>query len=1230
MTSWLGSAVADKLGDAVAYKTAQHNHVKPEPFLLQDVIENGSNLKVRMNMPSVSLHVLKVGVLSQARSQCLRELQGQVLIITDGAVSMQARVSPHAKEQFQNQYKCSLSFVENKTITSTISDITHTTFGSPPSRVQLLLSSFTISNTTMIIDDSRILPIHSIDRIKVSMYRLKQSYQPTAESPTSIEAAIPVPNSTDNADLEMVEAPSNASDHVERTTSLKRLHSQSSPSQSSSHRLVRPRIYQDNDDVSVQTGLNLHQPVQLQSNNFQEPSRLLSLLSSRASAARASASTDREQALRLGSRMHVQMAPPPVPAAKISNVQTQILSQPLSQPLSQNFESQIPMVDVTIPEPSARDNVSKDTSIVEPQPEIVALNTQPRVDKAEVDGSPNHIPSSPPSGSVSQERDDLEIEDLAQSQPNSRQLPEYPLSSPEDDFPASSFEAEPEKSEKQSPLGKSVNHNRASSPILEVAASPETREGIEKEFTARVQTLKNDESSVPQILSHTNITPPILERPQLDDDIVVNDQPPAKDNLAVEKQPQDIVADSPRPQPRRDRRSGWGLEETAETHAQRRNRIRREFIEQRRRETTVAGIGVSVTHVTQATAQLGDENEGNQELPILNTEPQPDPMDVDEPLVDLPQPVDDSTAKRANIVGQWRRQSGQEDGNPVTEASMVKSSGVVASNSTASEHAVSVPPTFEATAPGSPMHSGRSLPPNLSRCADRQVLDSDSGNSLPSRPLHHADMQTKYQIRQEIEDGVFGEPTRALWVGSLPASIDNRQLEQMFAEFDPISASSKKKSGFVNFADIDTACRALEAKHKSLFDEHRVVCNFASPRGPASDTPTNLTVDDLFRQFVNKHNFKGNRTAFERLCKKLHTSSDIPLAQWDNYVVLYPAEFLPFANRTVANGEEVPEYDTYWHQQLGKTAKPNLVPVLTPAKLNAVFNQAPAVTTPSAKPSVPVTPQTTSGASRQPSKQMPSPASSIVSRAIPDNLRRSVVERNTQNTASTPPQAASHHHDPFSNMLEPRRTSEWLRQNFTKDPQGRVVQSELYQKYKKDCSNATVPWMPGGPFVDHVFNTFHGGRTMSEVDDKGNKIFYCTGLRYKSSARSTPTNVGAPEFKIRGISASNPSGGRSHETTSADRSAQREFRLSSLGEREGRLGRSLPFMEQERRLSRSRSPPRNPPPRAPRGKPSSTDHLLIREGLDADSEKPEYRDFYKKYRSLGNVTKKGNAFSERE
>jgi hypothetical protein len=60
MTSHLEGIVIEKLRDALAYKTAKHHAVKPEPELLLTVSENGSNLKVDLSMPNVELRVLKV------------------------------------------------------------------------------------------------------------------------------------------------------------------------------------------------------------------------------------------------------------------------------------------------------------------------------------------------------------------------------------------------------------------------------------------------------------------------------------------------------------------------------------------------------------------------------------------------------------------------------------------------------------------------------------------------------------------------------------------------------------------------------------------------------------------------------------------------------------------------------------------------------------------------------------------------------------------------------------------------------------------------------------------------------------------------------------------------------------------------------------------------------------------------------------------------------------------
>jgi hypothetical protein len=72
MSSQLEGVVTEKLRDALAFKTAKHNAIKPEPELLLAVSENGSNLKVELNMPDVELRVLEVSIIRQYHfDQCL-------------------------------------------------------------------------------------------------------------------------------------------------------------------------------------------------------------------------------------------------------------------------------------------------------------------------------------------------------------------------------------------------------------------------------------------------------------------------------------------------------------------------------------------------------------------------------------------------------------------------------------------------------------------------------------------------------------------------------------------------------------------------------------------------------------------------------------------------------------------------------------------------------------------------------------------------------------------------------------------------------------------------------------------------------------------------------------------------------------------------------------------------------------------------------------------------------
>jgi RNA recognition motif-containing protein len=1315
---------------------------------------------------------------------------------------MQARVSLEAKDRFKNQYSSTLSSLATRSITSTISGITHTHLGPIPSRVQLLISNLTIS-TTLDINTSLVKEVHTLDKVEAFLKQLQHLHQ-SAMTPAPVKDNAPPTVSVGHTAVEMTEL---LPDHVqiaERNNPSKRPHSQTSPTHSSSHRSVRPRIHNDDEDVAVQTGLNLNQPIQLQSKNAQEGSRLLSLLSARNSAARASTTTNREQALRLGSHMSAQMAPPPVPATKSSDSQAQAPSQIDSQPLSQNFESQIPLAEPSIyeqatrgtpandnadvqlqakentrpkidlpnntptsaqpeplevtqsslppvpsqrvPVPSQRvplpsqsealaaslgtssshlldetspsssrslhrappplfvkysrrsipknqrklldkasswwpsrpgttfthpnipvedlkkieeaaerraakaekkerarqieeenkllntlpvtqgtqsseiswdsspehhaqpryrnDTLRRSTNIVEPEPSFTTpLAKVPLVkllpgelppdssgDHMQVDEPIAEISSSPP---VSQEGYDSDVEYPPSPKPNLRQLPEYPLGSPEESAarpnpgtqhadPVLKLPPVREASPDEFPPDEL---DRASSPILEVAASPQPQEIIE-EFTGA---LEDDVPLVQQHLGQPNNTLSIDDQHQVDNDISMDDQPQVTTGQDVDERPQAVVTGSPTSWPQKHQRSGLELTEEAAELQRRAARIKREFYEQRKKAPLV-DPNMNNPQVPRATAQLVDKIEADPELPVANIEPQPDPMEVDETPVDSAKPLDPNAVNRAAIIDQWRRQSDQSDEHIVTAPESEPPEPAVAGSNipepAVSTHGVSGPTTSES--PVSDLaRSATSLSARAPRLTDRRDLGTASVNPLPPKPSHRADMRSRdsdSQIRQEIEKGIFGVPNKALWVGSLPVTITDAQLEQMFAEFNPVSAFAKKKSGFVNFANVDAACRALEAKHNSLFDGKSVVCRFGPLKTPK--TVKTLTIDDLFSQMIKERNFKGNRTAFETLCKNLHTSSDVSPSQWDNYVVLQPAEFLPWASRTIANGGKILDYDTYWREHLQKTAKPDLVPMLTPAKLKTIFNKAPAIDTPSVRSSAPTSPQTSPGV-RQPRPPLvhrtPPTAPPLAPRSVGDDLRRSVVEGNAQSTTSTPQKVISTEPHPLLNLQDPARTSKWVRQNFTKDSNGRVSQLELYQKYKDDFAGSKVPPMDGGLFVRHVFNTYPG-RAVSEIDDAGNKTFYCTGLRYKYPPRSTATENGSPEFKIKGVS-----------TTTSARDRNSEETRSSPDERVRKPSRrSLPFGE-EIRQSRSRSPARNPPSRAPRGKLHSPDHLLNHE-----------------------------------
>jgi cold-inducible RNA-binding protein len=85
---------------------------------------------------------------------------------------------------------------------------------------------------------------------------------------------------------------------------------------------------------------------------------------------------------------------------------------------------------------------------------------------------------------------------------------------------------------------------------------------------------------------------------------------------------------------------------------------------------------------------------------------------------------------------------------------------------------------------------------------------------------------------------------KKLYVGNLPYSANNAQLEEMFAEFGDIVSATvitdkfsgrSKGFGFVEFASEEAAMAAAEAMNGKDMDGRALVVNVARPKAPRED-----------------------------------------------------------------------------------------------------------------------------------------------------------------------------------------------------------------------------------------------------------------------------------------------------------------------------------------------------------------------------------------------------------
>ncbi|KAI5268217.1 hypothetical protein E4T47_07790 [Aureobasidium subglaciale] len=1471
-SSWLAGIVAEKLTNALAWQDARLKGVKYE-FDASHFSDNGSNLKVQVNMASGSLHVLKV--------------QGSTLILTDGTVSLPAKFSTATRTQFENQYACRFASIESKSIISQPFAIVATHLGPPASRIQLVVFNLSLSDIPLDPSDIRdIVPFHHVPVVQEFLKRQHEVHK-KAEEPAPTTGSAPAVVVTEYTDVDMVEAPFTSEKTAERATPLKRPLPSASPSRSSSHRSVRPRTYNEDDDVMIQTGLNLQQPVQLPSNSPQQRVQLLDALRKTTGV---KASTALDQALRLGGVVSAPMAPPPLPTPV--NAQVQPFLQPESQSPSQNFESQIPLAESAVSDPVTGDIDMGGTSVPRPGAKVIDQIVQPKTslpndtptsaqpeleppettqsslprgrvplpsqsqalaaslgtssshllddissgaprplhrappplfikyarrpipnpqrklldkptswwpsrpgttfphpnipieilnrieeitERREAKGKarvreqtpqrqqqtkagqdvlvgdphvtqgtqssayswesspPEHrqprnrmdavrrstnllppdssagepmqmddpierIPSSPPSGSLSEASEHSDVEEYATPKPTPRQLPSFPLSSPEEEQDEPSM-ANPEPgphvvqppefvqdntttdepqpdgeitrvmlSDPEDILSQSNGGGTAEeAPTMSLLPGDEDPPDLQVPTQAPASITLYESTTMNNRVQIDNI-PMVDDQAQIDDAAVKKDHDDTAMNagLGVQKdmemndEPEIEVAASPRPHPRKRRRQSWGLEESRETTRDMQARLKREFIEQKRkneallRSNEVQNNTVGVQATSQIREEVSEKPEPDFDTRAPDLASEAEAMDVDEPLLEPANLAESGAAKRASIIEAWRQKSDQEEGETeagalagetLEPASAQSNVAAPVSHEPVSLESVVLEPAIPATtvsevrprSEGALTGAMRDLsstqrglqithsPAGSSgnKVGEKLPTDSPDSRSRPGLSMGHSNTSTpkskqvltdKQMLinRKWITRGKFDAPSTALWVGSLPADFNDPKLRDLFSEFNPTSVAAKTEFGFVNFADVDTACSALEARHGLILNGKKIKCNFgraSTGRNQVAPNPVPPAplpaLEDLYHEMCEKRNYKGNRTAFEKYCKILHKSSNIPFGFWDDYVVLQPARFLPYANRSISNGDDPVDYDTYWRETLQQDVTPELFPVLTPAKLEAVFNKRP-IPPQALRPSAHQPPQTIPGAHRSvpPLIQQTPSSASPTSRPAPASasrdLRRSVVERRAQTATDLPRPIITQQPEWLLNIPEPDRTSKWLLHNFVGDKQACMVQSHLFELYKTSFSvkGCDEPLMQGGLFIPEIGKTFPT-HTIKRPNEKGEDVFYIYGVRAKRLSPRGSDGGSPSEFKIKGISASSPVEGRSRiEMPSSTHPSRRELIAASASDRDGRSRRSLPFNEQ--RQSRSRSPPRMPtmpamPKGVPKGKPSSRGPVEIRE-----------------------------------
>jgi len=131
---------------------------------------------------------------------------------------------------------------------------------------------------------------------------------------------------------------------------------------------------------------------------------------------------------------------------------------------------------------------------------------------------------------------------------------------------------------------------------------------------------------------------------------------------------------------------------------------------------------------------------------------------------------------------------------------------------------ISSPPSLTADLFGGPLPH-RLDPKQLSSRSMQQQYQSEPSHQQ-SRPLSNEDQHPQQQQQQYYtpyttnQDDISSQPSRSLWLATVPQGVSQQHLESIFGQYGAIESSrvlSHKNCGFVNFITIEDAVAARAA-----------------------------------------------------------------------------------------------------------------------------------------------------------------------------------------------------------------------------------------------------------------------------------------------------------------------------------------------------------------------------------------------------------------------------------